>query len=564
MIMKKLLLLLALLGFVFTACEGGLNNEENGNAESAQITLSQQFLNVNSDGAEYSVEVTSSCSWQAVSLNDWIYIETQSGIAGTKELLFSVEINYESKKREGTIVLSNASYNIATELYVIQEAFSPKITIAPESLNFSADGGEKEVVITANCDYSIDKSANWLSCKTTQNGIKVTVQSSDVTEVRTANLTISNYKYNISKVITVSQSGRTFISYTSSDGEIVTPNNIEAFDANIISNTYEYGQGIIIFDAPISSIGDWAFAYCGNLTSITIPNSVTSIGDYAFGTSSLTSVTISDSVTTIGVGAFPHMTLTSVNIHISDLTKYCTSNPMDAIAVDKHLFVNGVEITELVIPNGVTSIGVYAFSYCSSLTSVTIPDSVTSIGIAPFYECSSLTAFYGKFTSADNRCLIIDGVLNSFAPAGLAEYTIPNNVTSIGGFAFFMSNLTSVTIPNGVTSIGDDAFAYCDLTNVTIPDSVTSIGGWAFLSCFNLTSITIGKSVTKIGEAVFRSCNSLTSIYCKPIIPPVGGYSLLDNNTFGTKIYVPRNSVGAYRAAEYWSDYADYIVGYDF
>ena len=129
-------------------------------------------------------------------------------------------------------------------------------------------------------------------------------------------------------------------------------------------------------------------------------------------------------------------------------------------------------------------------------------------------------AFYGKHASLDNRCLIINGVLNSFAPAGLTEYTIPDSVTLIGGSAFERcTSLTSVTIPNSVTSIGEDAFS---------------------------------------------DCYSLTSVYCKPTTPPTGGSYMFHYNASGRKIYVPRNSVNAYKYAMFWNSYASDIVGYDF
>ncbi|MBQ3042836.1 MAG: leucine-rich repeat domain-containing protein [Alistipes sp.] len=187
-------------------------------------------------------------------------------------------------------------------------------------------------------------------------------------------------------------------------------------------------------------------------------------------------------------------------------------------------------------------------------------------------SCISLKEFKGEFASADGRCLIIDGTLNSFAPYGLTEYIIPDSVTEIGESAFSScDNLTSITIPNSVTSIGESAFAYCDnLTNVTIGSSVTSIGNSAFTYCENLTSIIIPNSVTEIGNEAFYLCTNLKKVYCKATTPPNVLYdeyywwSAFAYNASGRKIYVPRESVEAYISAGGWKDYASAIVGYDF
>ena len=225
----------------------------------------------------------------------------------------------------------------------------------------------------------------------------------------------------------------------------------------------------------VTTIGDYAFQYCHRLKSVTIPDSVTTIGDYAFsGCSSLISVTIPDSVTTIGDSVFSCCSsLTSVTI------------PDRVTTIGDWAFYYCSSLTSVTIPDSVTTIGDYAFYNCSSLTSVTIPDSVATIGSNAFWNCSSLIEFKGKYASEDGRCLIIDGTLNSFAPAGLIEYTIPDNVTTIGELAFTdCSSLTSITIPDSVTTIGNCAFQDCrNLTSITIPDSVTKIGNSAFESC---------------------------------------------------------------------------------
>ena len=448
--------------------------------------------------------------------------------------------------------------------------FIPEINYSPKIIEFESIGGETEVTITANFEYKVSTSADWITYTKTENGITVSAPKYEEVKERTAEITISNEKYGVSKNVMVSQAGmsedeyaKRFIFYTTSDNKVIILSETDAFGANIVSNTYENGKGIITFDAPVTSIGSYAFYRYSSLTSVTIPDSVTSIGELAF--SGCTGELIINSKIIETDYTYNNYPANSNDgwLYGSNFTKLTIGNNITKIG--SYAFEDCSSLTSVTIPDSVTSIGRAAFSGCSSLTSVTIGKSVTSIGEWAFGFCSSLSAFYGKYASADKRCLIIDGVLNSFAPAGLTSYTIPDSVTSIGEMAFYCSSLRSVTIPDSVTSIGEYAFFDCrSLTSITIPDSVTSIGASAFEYCLYLTSVTIGNSVTEIGSYAFSDCSSLRWVYCKPTTPPTGASRMFRYNDSDCKIYVPRASVEAYKSAQYWSNYASYIVGYDF
>ena len=301
----------------------------------------------------------------------------------------------------------------------------------------------------------------------------------------------------------------------------------------------------------VKEIGEWAFWYCKSLTSVIIPNSVTSIGNSAFSNcSGLTSIKIPNSVTSIGWNAFAGcIGLTSIiipnsvtsigdyafygcygltSIRVEDgNTKYDSRENCNAIIeTATNTLISGCQNT--IIPNSVTSIGRSTFSGCSGLTSIIIPNSVMSIGDGAFYGCFGLTSIRvedgnTKYDSRDNCNAIIETATNTLI-SGCQNTIIPNSVTSIGERAFSgCSSLTSLTIPNSVTSIGWGAFSNCSgLTSITIPNSVTSIGNAAFYDCSSLTSVTIGNSVTSIGWQAFYGCTSLTSVIIPNSVTSIG------------------------------------------
>ena len=303
----------------------------------------------------------------------------------------------------------------------------------------------------------------------------------------------------------------------------------------------------------VASIGDEAFYGCSNLTSITIPDSVTSIGDAAFsGCSSLKSITIIDGVTSIGSSAFKGCSnLTSITI------------PDGVTSIGDETFYGCSSLISITIPDSVTSIGVRAFRGCN-ITSITIPDSVTSIGYEAFYGCSSLTSI----TIPDSVTKIYSFVFNNCS--SLTRVIIPDSITSIGDDAFNnCSSLTSITIPDSVESIGSFVFNGCPIETATIPAIACSsirnselktvvitsgerIDEDAFYNCSSLTSITISDSITSIGRQAFYGCSSLTNVIIPESITSIGILAFFKCSSL-TCIIIPRSVTNIHSSFGYCS-----------
>lgn len=289
---------------------------------------------------------------------------------------------------------------------------------------------------------------------------------------------------------------------------ITIPNSV----TEIGESSFEACQNLTSITLPnsITKIGDFAFSLCHQLTSIDIPYSVTEIGSYAFSyCTRMTSITIPNSVTKIGMRAF---------IDCNQVSSLTLSNSLKKI--EEETFENCWALASLTIPNSVTEIGNSAFSGCKSLSSLNIPNSVTVIGHSAFYLCENLVSVNLPKSVAEigdrafANCYMLDNI-------NVDEDNM--HFTSLDGVLFTkaMTRLLqypagkkerSYVVPNTVTEIMG-AFSGCNnLTSITIPNSVTSIGSFAFARCTSLNSITIPISVSAIGPYAFYLCESLNSI----------------------------------------------------
>ncbi len=303
----------------------------------------------------------------------------------------------------------------------------------------------------------------------------------------------------------------------SPDGDIVTSIEEFAFD------NCEQLTRVAIANS-VKSIGEGAFSSCLALTTIEIPDSVTSIGNYALSCHALTSICVEE-----GNSAFKSI---DGNLYSKDgktLIQYAIGKkdtsftiPDSVTRIGNYAFSSCTSLTSIVIPDSVIRIGDDAFSRCTSLTSLRIGNSVTSIGDLAFLLCTALTSIY--VNEENNSYKSIDGNLYSKDGKTLIQYAmgkketsfvISNSVTSIGNHAFACCDFfISILIPDSVTSIGEEAFSSCtSLTSIVIPDSVLGIDLGAFSSCSGLTSVTIPKSIRKIYMGAFYGCYALTNVY---------------------------------------------------
>ena len=330
---------------------------------------------------------------------------------------------------------------------------------------------------------------------------------------------------------------------------------------SIASYAFQYCTKLTSINIPnsVTSIGYEAFSGCTGLTSIIIPIGVKHIGDDAFSTGpNLISIVVAE-----GNPVFDSRENCNAIIKTDSNTLIfgCQNStiPNSVTTIGHYAFGGCTGLTSITIPNSVTSIEHMAFQGCSNLSSVIIGDHVENIGKSAFERCSSLSsviipnsvATVGE--EAFREC------------SNLSSVTIGDGVKNIELRTFSQcTNLSSVTIGNSVENIKNGAFLNCkSLTSINIPNSVTAIGDGVFENCSNLSSVIIGNSVTSIGEQVFRLCKSLANVYsyAEKVPECVSPYFVFSGSNYKhATLHVPAESVSAYQAVEPWKNFMEIVA----
>lgn len=319
--------------------------------------------------------------------------------------------------------------------------------------------------------------------------------------------------------------------------EVTSGDNLYLGDV-IIPDHIKYNE----VDYPVASIGKEAFYYCTDLTSVFIPNSITTIGVQAFDhCTSLSSLNLPISLTSIGSGAFNACVgLNSIEI------------PNSVTAIGYSAFNACKGLTSVVLPNSISSIEDYTFCGCSNLCSIDIPSSVTSLGQKAFQGCASLTSITIPDLVTAIKYYTFQGCTS------LTSVTIGSSVQQIEEGAFLNCiGLVFLNIPSSVTSIGYNAFGECTgITSITIPNSVKDIGIHAFNGCSSLRTVTIGSSINNINNFAFANCSVLTDVYCyKKTVPSTSSNAFENSYIEYATLHVPVASINSYQASVPWKNF---------
>ena len=372
----------------------------------------------------------------------------------------------------------------------------------------------------------------------------------------------------------------------------VNHNGIKYSVTAIANNAFNHSNVVsVTMTNSIKTLGS-AFWECDQLKSVTLSDSIKSIPDYTFyNCSSLSSITIPSCVEYIGRNVFRGCTNLK-DIHIKDIAVWCRVQLDDwgpFVSGGGKLIVDGKVINNLIIPDGVQSVNPSCFACCASLQSVVFPNSLFAISNGAFYDCLNL-----------QKVVIPNSVTSigesAFASCNISSIIIPNSVISIGRYAFASnSQLDSITIeksnqvydsrqecnaiihtssnslvagsnkttiPNGIKTIGELAFeGLKKLSFINIPNSVQCIDNSAFYQCSNLKTVVIGSGVSSIGRVAFGECKEISDVFCYAQNPPTTGLQVFrDSYIEYATLHVPAEAINLYKSAAAWSDFGKIVA----
>ena len=477
--MKRFLLSMfftAILALAFNSCsKDGADDEVSPVSHFEFADSSDTLQEFGANGGSVKITFFTSHDWSVNVNKSWISLSRKSGTPSTSNFTITVSENTSTSQRTGvvTITSDNKSYKVN----VTQEGaaktvfeFSSDTDTTPE---FTAEGGTSKVAFTTSHDWTASANQSWISLSRksgtpSTSNFTITVSENTSTSQRTGVVTITSNSK--SYKVNVTQNGRSdIIVFKDANVKYICVANYDTNNDEEIS--YSEAESV-------TTIGTYIFreSQIVSFPEFKYFKNVKTIQDGAFfGCKTLTNIEIPNSVTSIGVSAFYNCTnLSSVNI------------PTGVTTIESTTFYQCSKLTQLSIPSSVTKIDYGAFQY-SGLTSIILPNGLTSIGEKAFYGTS------------------------------ITSIEIPSNVYWIKNYAFCScGKLSNITIQNGVSYLGEGAFAGCQsLTNITIPNSVTSIGDYVFQDCTSLSNIVIGEGVASIGAKAFYGCNGTLSMYGK-------------------------------------------------